>query len=326
MKAIQVKQPGGADKLYFGEMNRPIVNENEILVKVEAAGINRADIMQRQGKYPPPKGASDILGLEISGEVVELGKSVSRWRTGDNVFGLIPGGGYAEYAKIHQDMAIKKPDELSFEEAAAIPEVFLTAYQALYWNARLKVDNYVLIHAGGSGVGTAAIQLVKVEKAHPIITASRGKLNNCIELGAEKAIDYNTEQFDEEVLKFTNNNGANIIIDFIGADYFEKNIRCLNQNGKLIFLASLSGAKIKEVDIRKIMSKWISIIGSTLRTRDLDYQIRLTKDFAEYSMEKFKTGKLKPVVDKIYSWKDAAEAHEYIEEKKNFGKLVLKID
>jgi tumor protein p53-inducible protein 3 len=326
MKAIVVKEPGGTGKLKFGDAEKPTVNENQILVKVKAAGVNRADIMQRQGKYPPPKGASEILGLEIAGEVFELGNNVSRLKKGDNVFGLIPGGGYAEYAKIHQNMAIEKPDELSFEEAAAIPEVFLTAYQALFWNSGLQKDDYVLIHAGGSGVGTAAIQLVKAENAHPIITSSAGKLNNCIELGAEKAIDYKSEQFDDEVLKFTGNNGADIIIDFIGANYFEKNIRCLNYNGKLIFLASLSGAKIKEVDIRKIMSKWISIIGSTLRTRSLDYQIRLTKDFAEYSLEKFKTGKLKPVIDKIYSWKDAAEAHKYIEENKNFGKLVLKMD
>jgi tumor protein p53-inducible protein 3 len=326
MKAILVKEPGGTDKLKFGDAEKPNVNENQILVKVKAAGVNRADIMQRQGKYPPPKDASEILGLEISGEVFELGNNVSRWKKGDNVFGLIPGGGYAEYVKIHQDMAIEKPDELSFEEAAAIPEVFLTAYQALFWNSGIQKDDYVLIHAGGSGVGTAAIQLVKVENAHAIITASAGKLNNCIELGAEKAIDYKSEHFDEKVLKFTGNNGVNIIIDFIGADYFEKNIRCLNQNGKLVFLASLSGAKIKDVDIRKIMSKWISIIGSTLRTRNLDYQIRLTKDFAQYSIEKFKTGKMRSVIDKIYSWEDAAEAHKYIEENKNFGKLVLKIN
>ncbi len=326
MKAILVEKPGGTDKLKFGETEKPIISEKEILVKVKAAGINRADIMQRQGKYPPPKGVSKILGLDIAGEVVELGKNVTRWKTGNKIFGLIPGGGYAEYAKIHQDMAIEKPSELSFEEAAAIPEVFLTAYQALFWNAKIKEDDYVLIHAGGSGVGTAAIQLAKVEKAHPITTASKGKLIYCLDLGAEKVIDYNSEQFDEESLTFTNNNGVDIIIDFIGADYFEKNIRCLNQNGKIIFLAYLSGAKIKEVDIRKIMSKWISIIGSTLRARNLDYQIRLTKDFAEYSVEKFETGKLKPVIDKIYSWKNAVEAHKYIEENKNFGKLVLKID
>lgn len=326
MRAIIVEKPGRAEVLRLEETGKPKIAENEVLVKVKAAGINRADVMQRQGKYPPPKGASEILGLEIAGEVAELGKDVFKWKIGDKVFGLIPGGGYAEYAKIHQDMAIKKPDGLSFEDAAAIPEVFLTAYQAFFWNARIKEDDFVLIHAGGSGVGTAAIQLVKIEKAHPVITASKGKLNYCIKLGAEKAIDYKSEQFDEEVLKYTNNNGVDIIIDFIGADYFEKNIRSLKQNGKLIFLATLSGPKIKEVDIRKIMSKWISIIGSTLRTRNLDYQIKLTKDFAEYSLEKFRTGKLKPIIDKIYDWKDVAEAHKYIETNKNIGKLVLKMD
>ncbi len=326
MKAILVEKPGSADSLKSRTTEIPVINDKEILVKVKAAGINRADIMQRQGKYPPPKGASEILGLEIAGEVVALGKDVSRWKIGDKVFGLIPGGGYAEYAKIHQDMAIQKPDELRFEDAAAIPEVFLTAYQALFWNARINKDDYVLIHAGGSGVGTAAIQFVKVAGAHAIITASKGKHNICLLLGAEKAIDYKSQQFDDEVLRFTDNNGANIIIDFIGTDYFEKNIRSLSQNGKLIFLAALSGYKIKEVDIRKIMSKWISIIGSTLRTRNLDYQIKLTQEFAEYSLEKFKTGKLRPVIDKIYDWRDAAEAHRYLEADKNTGKLVLKID
>lgn len=326
MRVVLVKEPGGADKLKIGETEKPVINENEVIVKVKAAGINRADILQRQGKYPPPKGASEILGLEIAGEITELGKNASGWKAGDKIFGLIPGGGYAEYAKIHKDMAIQIPDELSFEEAAAIPEVYLTAYQALFWNAGLKKDDYVLIHAGGSGVGTAAIQLVKDANAHPLITASRKKLDYCIKLGAERAIDYRTDSFDNEVLKYTNNYGVDIIIDFIGADYFEKNIKCLNQNGRLIFLATLSGSKIKEVDIRKVMSKWLSITGSTLRTRNPDYQIKLTKEFARYSIEKFKAGKLKPVIDKIYSWKDAAEAHKYIEANKNFGKLVLKMD
>ena len=326
MKAVLIEEAGGVDKLKIGNIDKPVINENEILIKVKAAGINRADIIQRQGNYPPPKGASDILGLEISGEVIELGANVSRWKIGDKIFGLIPGGGYAEYAKIHQDMAIKKPEEISFEEAAAIPEVFLTAYQALYWNAGIKKDNYVLIHAGASGVGTAAIQLVKNIDGHAIITASKSKHEFCLSLGAEKAIDYKSEEFDEEALNFTGNKGVDIIIDFIGKNYFEKNIRCLNRNGKLIFLATLSGSKIKEVDISKIMSKWISIIGSTLRTRDLDYQIKLTQEFSDSLLPEFKGGKLKAVIDKVYSWKDTAEAHRYMEENKNTGKLVLKID
>jgi putative PIG3 family NAD(P)H quinone oxidoreductase len=326
MKAILVKKPGGAENLIIGNKEKPIINENELLVKVKAAGINRADIMQREGKYPPPGGASEILGLEISGEIVELGSNVSGWKKGENVFGLIPGGGYAEFTKIHQDMAITKPDELSFEEAAAVPEVFLTAYQALFWNAQIKKDDNVLIHAGASGVGTAAIQFANDAGAHVIITASKGKHDFCLKIGAEKAIDYKSQQFDDEVLNFTKDKGAGIILDFIGADYFEKNIRCLSNNGRLILLATLSGPKIKEVDIRKIMSKWISIIGSTLRTRDLDYQIKLTKEFANYSLEKFKTGRLKPVIDKTYNWEDAAEAHEYLEANKNTGKLVLTIE
>ena len=325
MKTIIVEKPGKAENLKFGTAGIPPISKDEILIKVKAAGLNRADIMQRQGKYPPPRGASEILGLEISGEVAELGDNVSNWKKGDEVFGLIPGGGYTEFAKINRDMSIKKPPELSFEEAAGIPEVFLTAYQALFWNAEIRKDDFVLLHAGGSGVGTAAIQLVKDAGGHAIITASKEKHDLCLKLGAEKAIDYKSQQFDEEVLNYTKNKGADIIIDFIGADYFEKNIRSLNQNGRLIFLATLSGPKINEIDIRKIMSKWISIIGSTLRTRSLDYQIKLTKEFAEYSLEKFRTGKLKPVIDKVFDWKDAAEAHKFLEAQKNTGKVILKI-
>jgi putative PIG3 family NAD(P)H quinone oxidoreductase len=325
MRAILVKTPGSPENLIIGDTKKPVINENEILVKVKAAGINRADIIQRQGKYPPPKGASEIIGLEISGEITELGNKVSKWKKGEKVFGLIPGGGYAEFAKIHQDMAILKPDELSYEEAASIPEVFLTAYQALFWNARIKKNEYVLIHAGASGVGTAAIQFAKDAGAHVIITASKGKHDFCIKLGAEKAIDYKSQQFDKEVLSFTNNKGADVILDFIGAEYFEKNIDSLNNSGRLILLATLSGPKIKEADIRRIMSKWITIVGSTLRTRNLDYQIKLTNAFADYSLEKLKTGKLKPVIDKVYNWEDVSEAHKYIEANKNTGKLVLRI-
>jgi putative PIG3 family NAD(P)H quinone oxidoreductase len=325
MKAVLVQKPGGAENLKIGYADEPEINENELLIKVKTAGVNRADILQRQGKYPPPKGASEILGLEIAGEVAGLGSNVTGWKLGDNVFGLIPGGGYAEYAKIHQEMAIRKPHELTFEEAAGIPEVFLTAYQALFWNAKVKRDDYILIHAGASGVGTAAIQLAANEGAHVIFTASKEKHAVCLNLGAEKGIDYKTEQFDEEVLKFTNNRGVDIIIDFIGADYFEKNINILNQNGRLIFLATLGGIIVKDFDIRKVMSKWLSIIGSTLRSRDLDYQIKLSREFAEYSLEKFKDGKLKPFIDKVYDWKDAAEAQKYMEANKNIGKLILKI-
>lgn len=326
MKAIIVKKPGGSNELELAEYKKPIPKADEILIRVRAAALNRADILQRKGNYPPPKGASNLLGLEIAGKVVEKGNNVNNWEIDDEIFGLIPGGGYAEYAVIHKDMAMRIPSKLSYEVASAIPEVFLTAYQTLVWHADIKEKYNVLIHAGGSGVGTAAIQIVKEKRAHAIITASKEKHKKCIELGAEKAIDYKSQQFDEKVLKYTNGKGADIIIDFIGAEYFEKNMKCLNQNGKLIFLATLGGSVVKEFDIRNIMTKWISLTGSTLRTRPLDYQIKLTKEFYEYAHDKFESGKLKPVVDKIFSWQQVKEAHRYMEENKNTGKVVLKIE
>lgn len=325
MKAVIIDSPGGPEKLKIDEIQKPTPNEEEILVKVEATALNRADILQREGKYPPPKGASEILGLEISGNIVELGSNIKNWKVNDKVFGLIPGGGYAEYAVINKNMAMKIPGNLKIIEAAAIPEVFLTAYQALVWNGSIKSGESVLIHAGASGVGTAAIQIAKDFNCKVFVTASKAKHNVCLGLGADAAIDYKTKSFDQEILKLTENKGVDLILDFIGADYYDKNINSLGKNGRLIILATLGGTKIKEVDIRKFMSKWLTIVGSTLRTRPLDYQIKLTKEFSEYFTQKFNLGKLKPIIDKIYDWKDVAEAHKRMEANKNIGKILLKI-
>jgi putative PIG3 family NAD(P)H quinone oxidoreductase len=325
MKAIIIDSPGGPEKLKIGEADKPIPQEDEVLVKVEATALNRADLLQREGKYPVPKGASEILGMEISGTVAEIGSNVKNWKKDEKVFGLIPGGGYAEYAIIHKDIAMKIPDKLKTYEAAAIPEVFLTAYQAIFWNGKLNIGETVLIHAGASGVGTAAIQIAKNIGCKVFVTASKSKHTVCFELGADAAIDYKSQNFDEEIMRLTKNKGVDLIIDFIGADYYEKNINSLNYNGRLVILATMGGTKIKEVDLRKIMGKWLTIIGSMLRSRDLDYRIKLTKEFSNYAIEKFKTGQLKPVIDKIFDWKDVAEAHIYMEQNKNIGKIVLKI-
>jgi len=325
MQAVIFDFPGEPEVLKLGEFKKPLPANNELLVKVEAAGINRADTLQRRGKYPPPKGASQILGLEIAGTVAEIGNNVSKWNVGDKVFGLIPGGGYAEFAVINENMAMKIPDNLSFIDAAAIPEVFLTAYQSLFWSGKIEEGQSVLIHAGGSGVGTAAIQLAKEIGAHVIITASKEKHKICSELGAEKTIDYKNTPFKEEVLKHTQNEGVDIIIDFIAGPYFKDNIDCLKIDGKLIILASLSGGKVEEFDLRKVLSKRLSIIGSTLRSRSLDYQIKLTNEFSKSALEKFITGKLKPVIDKVFNLSNASEAHRYMEENKNTGKIILEI-
>ncbi|MCL6494255.1 MAG: NAD(P)H-quinone oxidoreductase [Ignavibacterium sp.] len=326
MKAILFDEPGEAEKLYIGNFPKPEVGEEEILVEVKATALNRADILQRMGKYPPPQGASPVLGLEISGIVVEKGSKVFKWKTGDKVFGLIPGGGYAQFAVIHEKMAMHIPDKLSFEEAAAIPEAFLTSYQALVWLAELKAGEFILIHAGASGVGTASIQLAREIGAKIIITASAEKHFICKELGADVLIDYKSQNFKDVVKNKTSNYGVDVIIDFIGANYFNDNVESLTRDGRLILLATLSGGKVNEFDVRQILTKRLKIIGSTLRSRPLDYQIKLTKEFKEFALDKIASGRIKPVIDKIYDWKDVVQAHKRMEENKNIGKIILRIN
>lgn len=326
MKAILFDEPCAADKLYIGEFPKPEVGEEEILVEVKATALNRADILQRLGKYPPPTGASPILGLEIAGDVVAKGSKVFKWKTGDKVFGLIPGGGYAQYAVIHEEMAMRIPDKLSYEEAAAIPEAFLTSYQAIVWLAELKAGEFILIHAAASGVGTAAIQLALEIGAKIIITASAEKHFICKELGADVLIDYKSQNFKDVVLNATNNYGVDVIIDFIGANYFNDNIDSLTRDGRLILLATLSGGKVNEFDVRQILTKRLKIIGSTLRSRSLDYHLKLTKDFYNFAYDKISSGRIKPIIDKVFDWTDVSEAHKRMEANKNIGKIVLRIN
>jgi len=325
MKAIVHENGGGADTLKISEVDDVKPLPNQILVSVRAAGINRADIMQREGKYPPPKGASEILGLEISGEVSAVGSEVTKWKKGDRVFGLVPGGGYAGQAVIHEEMAMRVPGNLSFVEAAAIPEVFLTAYQALIFYGKIKSDETVLIHAGASGVGTAAIQMAHELKAKIIITASEEKHYACLKLGAGAAIDYKKQDFAKEVLSITENTGVDLIIDFIGAPYLQKNIDILKTDGRLIMLSFIGGGIIQNFDTRKMISKRLSIIGSALRSRSIDYQINLVNEFSLFALDKFNSRILVPVVDKVFNWNDAASAHKYIEANKNIGKVILEI-
>ncbi|MDF9801121.1 tumor protein p53-inducible protein 3 [Catalinimonas alkaloidigena] len=326
MQAVIFDQPGGAEKLRIGEWETPQPDKHEILIKVAATALNRADILQREGKYPPPKGSSPILGLEVSGEVVETGSEAKRWKQGDLVFGLIPGGGYAQYAVIHEDMAMPVPDSLSLAEAAAIPEVSLTAYQALSWLAYFKKGEKLLIHAGASGVGTAAIQLAREMGAGKIIvTASASKHPLCLELGANLAIDYQNQDFEKVVNEQTDGKGVDVIIDFIAAPYFNSNINCLGMDGRLVLLAILGGVKVEELNLLKLLSKRLQITASTLRSRSLEYQIQLTKDFSAFALPLFEKGILKPVVDSMYSWKEVADAHTYMESNQNSGKIVLVI-
>lgn len=327
MKAVLVKEPGGADQLTLGNYQIPRCQADELLVRVKATALNRADILQREGKYPPPKGESPILGLEIAGIVEEVGPNCSGWHRGDRVSALLPGGGYAQYVAIPAKMAIPIPDNLSFEEAAAIPEAFLTAYQTLYWLGNLQPEQQVLIHAGASGVGTAAIQLVKGAGSIPMVTAGTAKkLDFCLELGAKIAINYRDGEFASHILEATDNKGADIIIDCVGAAYWEQNLRSLTIDGRLILLATMGGAKVNTVNLRTILIKRLQIMGTTLRGRTPEYKIQLTKDFVKNIMPGFTIGQYQAIIDSTFPWEEAAEAHRRMEANLNLGKIVLLVE
>jgi tumor protein p53-inducible protein 3 len=325
MQAVIIKQFGGAENLLLGEWQTPSPQNHEVLVKVKAAALNRADIMQREGKYPPPQGASPILGLEIAGEVVALGNQVKNQKVGDWVCGLIPGGGYAQYAVIDERMTFKIPSNLSFEQAAGIPEVFLTAYQAMQWLAKTQPNEKILVHAGASGVGTAAIQLAKLWGNACFVTASAGKHALCLDLGASAAIDYKTQDFAKEIMQLTDNEGVDIIIDFMAASYLNANLQCLKPDGRLIMLALMGGMMANNVNLALVMMKRLQIIGSTLRARQPDYQIRLAQEFWAFAESQFSYGILKPIIAQVFDWQQVAEAHQWMEANANAGKIILKI-
>ncbi len=354
MKAILYNSENPSEPLQLEETEKPTPSESEILVKVKATALNRADLLQRAGKYPPPKGASKILGLEIAGEVVEIGKKAKKHKIGDEVFGLVSGGGYAEFATIDAKMAILKPKHFSFEQAAAIPEVFLTAFQTIFWTLKLGArdeglgngnentgntengewglengnelnQKSILIHAGASGVGSAAIQICKVLKMKVFVTASKSKQEFCKNLGANVVIDYENEDFAKVILEQTNEKGVSYIIDFIGQNYWKQNIDCIAIDGKMAILAAMSGAKLENATLSKILLKRIQITGSTLRSRSLAYQRELTEQFSEFALPLFEKGELKPVVDSIFDWSLAEQAHKDMENNQNKGKIILAV-
>ena len=325
MKAVQVNNPGSDSTLEIAEIPAPNPGKKEVLVKIKATALNRADLHQREGKYPPPKGASPILGLEMAGVVEETGPEVTLWKRGDEVFALLPGGGYAEYCTIHEDLAMAVPDGLSLTQAAAVPETFLTAYQALNWLGELKEEETVLIHAGGSGVGTSAIQLSRhLFNARIATTAGQeSKLETCRKLGADFAYNYKKQDFAERVVTDIGPESINLIIDFIGEPYWEKNIDVLALDGRIVYLAFLGGHKVRQVSLAPILQKRLSIKGSTLRSRSEDYKIALTHNFSKEAIPLFEQGLLKPVIDSTFDWADTEGAHRRMEENKNTGKIVL---
>lgn len=325
MKAITVKQPGGAEQLQVGEHEKPIPKDGEILIEVKAAAVNRTDIVNRESRSGYLN--NPILGVEVAGIVEEAGAGANT-AIGTRVMGLVNGGGYAEYVVMPAERAMVIPENLSFEEAAAIPEVFLTAYQTLFWIGQLRAGETVLIHAGGSGVGTAAIQLAKqLGHAHVITTAgSKEKLEFCRSLGADVCINYKEQNFDEEVLKATNNQGVDLILDFIGASYWSKNFASIKVDGRWVLIGILGGAEIEKFNLMGLMSKRIQLTGTLLTPRSDEYKTELTTEFSAKTLELFRTNQLRPIVDHVFPLDQIQQAHEHMENNKNIGKIILKVN
>lgn len=326
MKAVLVKEPGGTEQMQLVEVEKPKPNKEEVLVKVKASAVNRADLVKRVGKYPNQAKKDISLGLEVSGIIEEVGNANSNYKVGDEVCGLMPEGGYAEYALLREDIIIPKPENLTFNEAAAIPEVFMTAYQTLFWLGKLKKDEHVLIHAGGSGVGTAAIQLAKQAGAKITVTAgSKEKLDFCKTLGADTLINYKEETFSDVILEKTNNEGVDLILDFIGASYWDMNMKSISVDGRIVIIGLLGGGRVENFNLNQILAKRIQITGTLLNPRSDQYKADLVKDLVNNSLNLFKSNDIRPIIDSTYKLADVGEAHDHMQASKNIGKIILTV-
>lgn len=325
MRAIWTDSPGEPEVMYIAEKDAPAMKPGHVRVDIRATALNRADLLQRRGLYPPPAGESDILGLEMAGVVVDSGDT--QIANGSRVCALLPGGGYAEQVVVPQGMLMELPPTLSFAEGAAIPEVFLTAYSNLVWLGKLGEGQRVLIHAGASGVGTAAIQLVQAMKAHSIVTVgSDAKREACLSLGADEVIVYRTTRFVDAVQQWTHGTGVDVILDFIGAPYFADNLACLAVDGRLIIVGTMGGNQTDGLDLGLLLRKRLQVLGTALRSRPHQQKESLTQEFWQFAKPRFATGALRAVVDRVFSWHDVAAAHRYMEDNQNIGKIVLAID
>ena len=326
MRAVLIEAFGGADVLRIGEAERPAPEAGQVLVKVAATSVNRPDIVQRQGNYPPPKGDSEILGLEVAGTIEALGPGASGWSPGDRVMTLVGGGGYAEYAVAYADHLIPVPETMSFEEAACVCETYITAYLNVFMIGGLSDGDTVLLHGGGGGVNTAAIQLCKtlMPNARVIVTASPGKLERVKALGADLVIDYRSRDFAEEIKAYTDKKGVQVILDHIGASYLASNMKSLAVSGRLVIIGVTSGIKA-ELNLALMMVKRQQIIGSVLRSRPVPEKAAIVSEFSEQVLPLLAERKIVPVVYKVYGLDEAAQAHRDMEASAHFGKIVLSL-
>jgi len=304
----------------------PDLKKDEVLIRIKASAINRADLLQRSGNYPVPPGASPILGLECAGVVEEVGGQVKNFRKGDEVCALLAGGGYAEKVSVPSGQVLKIPKGFSFEQAAALPEVFATAYFNLYMEANLSVGEKALIHAGASGVGTAAIQICKSKGNPCFVTAgTKEKISRCMELGAEGGAIRNEENFADAIAKWTENNGVQVILDPVGANYLEDNMKSLTLEGRLVMIGLMGGAKAT-INLGLLMMKRLRIIGSTLRAQPIAKKTEIMNNLKENVWPSLESGDIKPIIDTVIPIEEVDKAHKLMESNQTFGKVILKVN
>lgn len=322
MKAIVVEGAKDEPVLVWQEMEDVVYAADEALVAVRATAVNRADLSQARGNYPPPPGASEILGLEMAGVIEAVGANVRGWQAGDRVCALLPGGGYAEKTAVPAGMLMRLPDDWTFVMGTAVPEVWFTAFINLFGEGGLQAGETVLIHAGASGVGTAAIQLARAAGARVFVTASAEKLDRCRALGAEVAIDYKEEDFVTAVQAATNGEGVDLILDPVGGAYLARNVRSLRRFGRLVNIGTLGGVQ-GEMNTGLLLGKRLKIVGSTLRSRPLTEKIAITQQFTERFWPGLRSGELRPIIDRTFPIAQAQQAHDYVAQDRNVGKVIL---
>lgn len=325
MKAVITNGDGGPEVLKIAEHTKPSPNADEVIIKIQYAGINRPDIVQRNGLYPPPQGASPILGLECSGEITEIGENVTQWKVGDKVCALLSGGGYAEYTVAHAGSCLPIPENLDMATAAALPETYFTVWSNIFDRGALKAGETILIHGGTSGIGTTAIQMAKAFDASVITTSGTDeKCKFCQGLGADYTINYKTENFLERVKEITASKGVNVILDMVAGSYMADNVKSLAPDGRLVIIAVQGGPKVA-FNILPVMLKRLNITGSTLRPRDNAFKAAIADNLKENIWPLIEQNKIKPIIDKVFSIDDVEDAHRHLESGNIIGKVILKL-
>jgi NADPH2:quinone reductase len=323
MTVIEAKGHGGPEVLAPATRPVPVPGEGELLIKVEAAGVNRPDALQRQGVYPPPKGSSDLLGMEVAGTVAALGPNAKRFKEGDRVCALTNGGGYTEFCIVPEPMTLPVPRGLTMVEAAALPETVFTVWHNVFERAALKPGEWLLVHGGASGIGTTAIQLGRLFGAKVIVTAgSAEKVKACEALGAVRAINYREQDFVEVVKEVTGGHGADVILDMVGGSYIERDLRTAALEGRIVQIAFLEGSKV-DIDLMRLMMRRLTLTGSTLRAQTVEAKGRMARGIEEHVWPLIEDGKFKPVIDSTFKLTDAAAAHARIDDPAHIGKIVL---